>query len=87
MFFYILWKLAKGIGFRVYCAFKCADGILVFITGINNQYFRVRNQVVPLFRLNVGANRVLRIDPVDAHSDNFFFELDLSAVEGLLVTR
>ncbi len=86
MLLHVLRKLAESIGLRVNGAFKGSYGVFIFVAGINNQHFRVGNQVVPFFRIDISTGRAFRVNPVNAQGDNFFFQFYLGAVKSLLVT-
>src|SRR5690606_23280239 len=80
---HILGKLAEGVSGRIDGVFESADLDFVLVTGVDQDNVRIRDQVVPLLRLHVGADNPLGVDAIDAHGDDFFLEFDLGAFERL----
>ena len=78
---HVLGKFAESGGLRVYRPLKATYRHFVIVAGIDHQHFRVGDDVIPVFRLDVGAHGVIRIDVRHAEGNNFFFEFDLGAVE------
>ena len=81
----VLGKLAERLGFRVYRTFKGAHRHFVVVARIDQQHLRITDQRVPVLGLDVCANFLVRIDAGHTEGDDFLLQLDLGAVERLLV--
>ena len=76
-----LGKIAETLGFGINGTLKGADRHLIVIAGVDHCDIRCRNQVVPLFGINVMSHTGDRIDVRLAHRNDLFFQADLHAME------
>ncbi|MND66246.1 hypothetical protein D3C80_576350 [compost metagenome] len=74
-------KLAEGFGLRIDRALEDADGGLVIVAGVDDDGIRIGDQLVPVARLDIGADDAVRIDIRHAHGDDLFLELHLQPHE------
>ncbi|MNN04354.1 hypothetical protein D3C81_1170790 [compost metagenome] len=81
---HVLGELAERLGLRVDGACEGADGHLVVVARVDQQHLRVGDQRIPVLRLDIGADRLARVDAGHAQGDDLLLELDLGAVERLL---
>ncbi|CRR59298.1 hypothetical protein PAERUG_E16_London_17_VIM_2_04_14_06005 [Pseudomonas aeruginosa] len=81
----VLGELAERPGLRIDRALEGADRHLVVVAGIDQQDFRIADQGIPVLRLDILADLLVRIDARHAEGDDFLLQLDLGAVERLFV--
>ncbi len=78
-------KVSERFGLRVDRTFERTDCHFVVVTGVDQQHFRIGDQRVPVLRLDIGSNLPIRIDTLNAERDDLLLQLDLGAIERLLV--
>ncbi len=81
----VLRKLSKRRGLRIDGAFEGADRDFVIVASIDQQHFGIADQVVPVLGLDVSTDALVRVDAFDTQGHDLFLELDLGAIERLLV--
>jgi hypothetical protein len=78
----VVGKLGERGGVGVDRPFKSPNFHFVFVAGINQQNFRVGNQIVPIFWGNVGADLLVGIGGGFSEGDNLGFDFDFEFGEG-----
>ena len=81
----VLGELAERLGLGIDGALEGADGHFVVVARIDQQHLGVGDQGVPVLGLDVGADALVGVHARHAEGDDFLLQLDLGAVEGLLV--
>lgn len=83
IFFDVGGEIAEGSGIGVERAFEGSQLDFVIVSGVDQEDFGVADEACPVFRGYVGADCFVRVCAGDAEGDDFLFEADLHAVEGL----
>jgi len=79
-------KLAERPGFGIDRALERADRYFVVISCIDEKHFGIGDELVPVLRLHVSTDAFVGIDAIYSERDDLFLQLDLGAIERLLVT-
>ena len=61
---------------------KAADLDLIIVSGIDGGDVRGRNQVIPVFGFNISTDKLVRVDILDTHGNDFFFQFDSGPQKG-----
>ena len=81
--FDILRELTKRIRGRVPGVLESPNLHFVLIACVHHQYVRIGDEIIPFFRVYIGADDPFRVDALHTHGDDLFLELHFGSLEGL----
>ena len=83
--FHPLRQLGEALSLWVDRAGKSANLELVVVAGVDQHHLGLGDQFVPLLGLHVSARHAVGVYAVDAQGNDLFFQLDLEAIERLML--
>ena len=74
-------ELAEGLGLGIDGSLERADADFIVVAGVDQNRVGIRDQLVPVRRIDIGAHSLQRVDVGNPHRDDFLLQPHLHASE------
>ena len=74
-------KLPEGFSVRIDCPVEASKFNFVIVPGINHDCVGIGDQGIPVFRLHIGSDKLVRVGPGDPHCHDFRLDFNLETEE------